>query len=169
MFAEMLGISKQPSSKPVQVVRSVSKHIVDPVNMVDELDVQREVVESMALEKAELEEVRSVLEQEKLRLEREKRDLEMSMATLEVEKAEMESAKQCLELEKRSLELEKKSLEERIAAMEADFAGLKSELESVRAGNDELEEKLARMGRSLAAARRMAAESSGQRSAGGGR
>ena len=134
MFAEMLGIKKQPQSKPVQVVRSVSKHVVDPVTMVDELDVQREVVEAMALEKAEL-----------------------------------ESAKQCLELEKRGLELEKKSLEERVAAMEADFAGLKGELESARAGNDELEEKLARMGRSLAAARRLAAESSGQRSIGGGR
>ena len=133
MFAEMLGIRKQPQSKPVQVVRSVSKHVVDPVTMVDELDVQREVVEAMALEKAELEEARSVLEQEK-----------------------------------RSLELEKKSLEERIAAMETDFAGLKSELESARAGNDELEEKLARMGRSLAAARRLAAEASGQRGIGGG-
>ena len=155
MFAEMLGIRKQPQSKPVQVVRSVSKHIVDPVDMVDELDVQREVVEAMAVEKAEL------------RLEQEKRDLEIAMATLEIEKAQMESAKQCLELEKRNLELEKKSLEERIAAMEADFAGLKAELESARAGNDELEEKLARMGRSLAAARRLAAESSGQRSAGG--
>ena len=169
MFAEMLGIKKQAQSKPVQVVRSVSKHVVDPVTMVDELDVQREVVEAMALEKAELEEARFVLEQEKLKLEQEKRSLEMTMATLEIEKAEMESAKQCLEMEKRSLELEKKSLEERVAAMEADFAGLKSELESARAGNDELEEKLARMGRSLAAARRLAAESSGQRSIGGGR
>ena len=91
------------------------------------------------------------------------------MAALEVEKAEMEAAKQCLEQEKRSLELEKKSLEERIAAMETDFAGLKGELESARAGNDELEEKLARMGRSLAAARRLAAEASGQRGIGGGR
>ena len=169
MFAEMLGIKKQAQSKPVQVVRSVSKHVVDPVAMVDELDVQREVVEAMALEKAELEEARSVLEQEKLKLEQEKRSLEVAMATLEIEKAEMESAKQCLELEKRSLELEKKSLEERVAAMETDFAGLKGELESARAGNDELEEKLARMGRSLAAARRLAAESSGQRSIGGGR
>jgi septal ring factor EnvC (AmiA/AmiB activator) len=79
----------------------------------------------------------------------------------------MESAKQCLEMEKRGLELEKKSLEERIAAMEADFAGLKGQLESARAGNDELEEKLARMGRSLAAARRLAVESSGGRGAGG--
>jgi colicin import membrane protein len=166
MFAEMLGIKKQAQPKSVQVVRSVSKHIVDPVNMVDELDVQREVVEAMALEKAELEEARSVLEQEKLKLEQEKRNLEIAMATLEIEKAEMESAKHCLELEKRSLELEKKSLEERIAAMETDFAELKGELESARAGNDELEEKLARMGRSLAAARRMAAESSRGRSAG---
>jgi chromosome segregation ATPase len=142
------------------VVRSVSKSIVDPVSMVDELDVQREVVEAMALEKAELEEARSALE-------REKHDLEIAMATLKIEKAAMESEKQCLELEKRSLELEKKSLEERISAMETDFAGLKSELDSARAGNDELEEKLARMGRSLAAARRLAVESSGGHGAGG--
>ena len=168
MFAEMLGIRKQPQSKPVQVVRSVSKSIVDPVSMVDELDVQREVVEAMALEKAELEEARSSLEQEKLKLEREKHDLEIAMVTLKIEKAAMESDKQCLELEKRGLELEKKSLEERISAMETDFAGLKSELDSARAGNDELEEKLARMGRSLAAARRLAAESSSVRNAGGG-
>ena len=168
MFAEMLGIRKQPQSKPVQVVRSVSKHVVDPVTMVDELDVQREVVEAMALEKAELEEARSTLEQEKEKLEQEKRDLEAAMTALEIEKAKIEAAKQCLEQEKRSLELEKKSLEERIAAMETDFAGLKNELESARAGNDELEEKLARMGRSLAAARRLAAEASGQRGIGGG-
>ena len=168
MFAEMLGIAKRPQPKPVQVVRSVSRHIVDPVSMVDELDVQREVVEAMALEKAELEEARSALEQETLKLEREKHDREIAMATLEIEKAAMESDKQCLELEKRGLELEKKSLEERISAMETDFSGLKCELESARAGNDELEEKLARMGRSLAAARRLAAESSGVRSAGGG-
>lgn len=169
MFAEMLGIRKQPQSKPVQVVRSVSKHVVDPVTMVDELDVQREVVEAMALEKAELEEARSTLEQEKEKLEQEKHDLEAAMTALEIEKAKIESARECLEQEKRSLELEKKSLEERIAAMETDFAGLKNELESARAGNDELEEKLARMGRSLAAARRLAAEASGQRGIGGGR
>jgi predicted nucleic acid-binding Zn-ribbon protein len=71
-------------------------------------------------------------------------------------------------MEKRALELEKKSLEERVAALETDFAGLKAELETARAGNDELEEKLARMGRSLAAARRAAAESGRQNRTGGG-
>ena len=55
MFAEMLGIRKQPSAKPVQVVRSVTRPVSDSDNMVDELDVQREVVEAMAMEKAELE------------------------------------------------------------------------------------------------------------------
>ena len=58
--------------------------------------------------------------------------------------------------------LEKKALEERVCALEADFAALNGELESARAGNDELEAKLARMGRSLAAARRAAAESGRQ-------
>ena len=40
------------------------------------------------------------------------------------------------------------------AAQEGDFAELKRELERARLDNGELEEKLARMGRSLAAARR---------------
>ena len=132
MFAEMLGIRKQAPEKPVQVVRPVSRQRVDPVDMVDELDVQREVVEEMALEKAQIEEERAALEAEKLRLE-----------------------------------LEKKELEGRVAALEADFAELKKELDSARAGNDELEEKLSRMGRSLAAARRAAAESSARRVQGG--
>jgi predicted nucleic acid-binding Zn-ribbon protein len=78
---------------------------------------------------------------------------------MKMEKAVFESEKACLELEKRGLEQEKKVLEERVTLLESDFAELKRELETVRAGNDELEEKLARMGRSLAAARRAAAES----------
>ena len=57
MFAEMLGIRQRQSAKPVQVVRSVTRQVSDTVDMVDELDVQREVVEAMAIEKAELEEV----------------------------------------------------------------------------------------------------------------
>ena len=168
MFAEMLGIKKQPSAKPVQVVRSVTRPVRDAEDMVDELDVQREVVETMAIEKAELEESLAELEAEKRKLEQAKNAFEVEMSTLSMEKAALESAKSCLEIEKKALELEKKSLEERVAALESDFAGLKTELESARAGNDELEEKLARMGRSLAAARRAAAESGRPNSTGGG-
>ena len=170
MFAEMLGIKKQPVPKPVQVVRSVAKRCGDLENMVDELDVQREVVEAMALEKAELEEVRAELESEKARLEeetvrlaKEKSALEEETKRLALEKKVLEEEKACLEQAKRDVEAEKKSIEERCAALEADFAELKKELDSARSGNDELEEKLARMGRSLAAARRSAAESSGSR------
>jgi chromosome segregation ATPase len=156
IFAEMLGIRKQPVAKPVQVVRSVTKRSADLVDMVDELDVQREVVETMALEKAELEEIRAELEAEKSRLEEE-------TARLENEKKVLEEEKVRLEQEKRSIEEEKKSIEERCSVLEADFSELKKDLESARSGNEELEEKLARMGRSLAAARRLAAESSGVR------
>ena len=159
IFAEMLGIKKQPSAKPVQVVRSVTRRDSGSVDMVDELDVQREVVEAMAIEKVELEEALAGLEAEKQKLEQDKQAFESEMAKLETEKAVLESAKASLEIEKQGLEQEKKALEERVCALEADFAGLKIELESARAGNDELEAKLARMGRSLAAARRAAAES----------
>lgn len=168
MFAEMLGIRKQPSAKPVQVVRSVTRPVSDSDNMVDELDVQREVVEAMAMEKAELEESLAALEIEKQNLERDKKAFEIEMSTLAIERSALESAKSCLEVEKRALELEKKSLEERVASLESDFDGLKKDLETARAGNEELEEKLARMGRSLAAARRAAAESARQGRTGGG-
>ena len=168
IFAEMLGIRKQPSAKPVQVVRSVTRPVSDSDNMVDELDVQREVVEAMAMEKAELEESLAALEIEKQNLERDKKAFEIEMSTLAIERSALESAKSCLEVEKRALELEKKSLEERVASLESDFDGLKKDLETARAGNEELEEKLARMGRSLAAARRAAAESARQGRTGGG-
>ena len=69
MFAEMLGIKQRQSAKPVQVVRSVTRQVSDMVDMVDELDVQREVVEEMAIEKAELEESLAVLKAEKQKLE----------------------------------------------------------------------------------------------------
>ena len=167
MFAEMLGIRKQPSAKPVKVVRSVTRPVSDSDNMVDELDVQREVVEAMAMEKAELEESLAALEIEKQNLERDKNAFEIEMSTLAIERSALESAKSCLEVEKRALELEKKSLE-RVASLESDFDGLKKDLETARAGNEELEEKLARMGRSLAAARRAAAESARQGRTGGG-
>ena len=138
MFAEMLGIRKQPSAKPVQVVRSVTRPVSDSDNMVDELDVQREVVEAMAMEKAELEESLAALEIEKQNLERDKKAFEIEMSTLAIERSALESAKSCLEVEKRALELEKKSLEERVASLESDFDGLKKDLETARAGNEEL-------------------------------
>lgn len=139
MFAEMLGIRKMPCVKPVKKTRPISPERVEAEDVVDELEVQKEVVEAMALEKAQLEEDRAALEAEKLNLEREKRELE-------AEKAELQG---------------------RVSALEADFAALEKELECSRAGNDELEAKLARMGKSLAAARRAAAESKAFRTAGG--
>ena len=159
IFAEMLGIKQQQPAKSVQVARSVTRHVSGTVEMVDELDVQREVVETMAIEKAELEETLASIEAEKKALEQDKCAFEVEMNTLGIEKAALESAKACLEVEKQRLEQEKRSLEERVSVLESDFAELKKELDFARAGNEELEEKLARMGRSLSAARRAAAES----------
>jgi multidrug efflux pump subunit AcrA (membrane-fusion protein) len=66
-------------------------------------------------------------------------------------------SKEAYEQVKTELEQAKAELERKIAALEADFTSLQSELAAARADNGELEEKLARMGKSLAAARRAAA------------
>ena len=162
MFAEMLGIRKTPppEEKP-RVVRSVDRGASVAGEFIDELDIQKEVVEEMAREKAELEERYGLLETERQKLETEKQTLESEKQTLEAEKQTLENEKKALvearaalEESKRAVEAEKESLEARLSAMEGDFAELKSELERARLDNGELEEKLARMGRSLAAARR---------------
>ncbi len=155
MFAEMLGIRKTPppEEKP-HVVRSVDRGASEAGEFIDELDIQKEVVEEMAREKAELEERYGLLETERQKLETEKQTLEAEKQTLENEKKALEEARAALEESKRAVEAEKEALEARLSALEGDFAELKSELERARLDNSELEEKLARMGRSLAAARR---------------
>jgi len=156
MFAEMLGIRKTPppSAEQPQVVRSVDRGASVAGEFIDELDIQKEVVEEMAREKAELEERYGLLETERQKLETEKQTLEAEKQTLENEKKALEEARAALEESKRAVEAEKEALEARLSALEGDFAELKRELERARIDNGELEEKLARMGRSLAAARR---------------
>ena len=87
MFAEMLGIRKTPplEEKP-RVMRSVDRGASVAGEFIDELDIQKEVVEEMAREKAELEERYGLLEAERQKLETEKQTLEAEKQTLENEK-----------------------------------------------------------------------------------
>ena len=123
LFAEMLGMGREPD-------RRVSAHLppIAPEPQIDELEVQRLVVEEIAADKA-------ALEADKAKLEADKTELEAKVLQIETEKQELSRQ---LEEAKR----EKSELEEKLA--------------EARGGLDELEEKLARMGRSLAAARRSA-------------
>ena len=156
MFAEMLGIKRPASEKVTHVARSVDRPSVEAEDFVDELDVQKQVVEEMAHEKAMLEERRDILEAEK--------------QTLETENQRLETEKQALEREKGALEEEKRALEGKLASLEDELSRVRAELDAkvagnpelaaARAENAELEVKLARMGRALMAARRAAAEAS---------
>ena len=123
LFAEMLGMGREPD-------RRVSAHLppMAPEPQIDELEVQRLVVEEIAADKA-------ALEADKAKLEADKAALEAKVLQIETEKQELSR-----QLEE--AKMEKSELEERLA--------------EARGGLDELEEKLARMGRSLAAARRAA-------------
>lgn len=149
MFAEMLGMKRRTQSnaavspKPSAFANcdGIADSALPPTaaadadDTVDELDVQREVVEEMAHEKVVLEESRNLLEAEKKKLEEEKLELEKKVASLEGEVSRLMAA---------------------LATKDAN----NPELAAVRAENAALEVKLARMGRSLMAARRAAAEAS---------
>lgn len=156
MFAEMLGIRRQKSETVTHVARSVDRQAVEAEDFVDELDVQKEVVEEMAREKAEIEERCNLLEAEKQALEAEKQ-------SLAAQKLELESAKGTLEAKLASSEAEVSRLQADLARMQAEHDASPAEnpeLAALRAENVLLETKLARMGRSLMAARRAAAEAS---------
>ena len=140
MFAEMLGMKRQVSGAEPYLARSVDRPAVAAEDFVDELDVQKEVVEEMAREKVEIEErVNQLL-----------------------------AEKQQLEAENAKLADGKRALEAKLAACEDELSRLRAEYESgrandpelaaVRAENAALEAKLVRMGRALMAARRAAAE-----------
>ena len=161
MFAEMLGIKRQSSETVAHVARSVDRPSAETEDFVDELDVQKEVVEEMAREKAMLEESRDLLEADKKRLESEKQALEAENQRLDSEKQTLEGEKNALELEKQTLEGKVTSLEDELSRVRAELdakAADNPELVAARAENAELEVKLARMGRTLMAARRAAAE-----------
>lgn len=132
MFAEMLGIRREsPEMKPAAAQPAEPPESGETESF-DELDVQKEVVTEMAREKAEL----------------------------EAEKARVEGEKRALEDERARLEGEKRALEERVRECEKEIAELKAWLKDERAVNASLEVKVTRMGKSLFAARRAAAEAS---------
>lgn len=133
MFAEMLGIRRErPEMKPAAVAQPAEPPESVEEESVDELDVQKEVVNEMALEKAEL----------------------------EAEKARVEDEKRALEGERARLEGEKRALEERVRECEREIGELKAWLKEERDVNASLEVKVTRMGKALFAARRAAAEAS---------
>ena len=92
MFAEMLGIKRQAPEAVAHVARSVDRPSVEAEDFVDELDVQKEVVEEMAREKALLEECRDRLEADKEQLEAEKRTLQSENQLLASEKQALDGA-----------------------------------------------------------------------------
>ncbi len=175
MFAEMLGIKRQAPEAVAHVARSVDRPSVEAEDFVDELDVQKEVVEEMAREKALLEECRDRLEADKEQLEAEKRTLQSENQLLASEKQALEAENQRLQSEMRTLESAKGALEqdrqaltEKVASLDEALSRARAELDAkeadspmlaaMRTENAALEVKLARMGRALMAARRAAAE-----------
>lgn len=149
LFAEMLGMNRpQPDSE--DAIAPVDAETGDGGD-VNELDVQREVVEEIAREKAELEEMHS-------RLEEEKRALETVKFALEAEKTALEAEKVALEAENRTLKDENAALKEKVSDFEARPAERDADMEALRELIATLEVKVTRMGRALIAARRRAAE-----------
>ena len=144
LFAEMLGMGREPD-------RRVSAHLppMAPEPQIDELEVQRLVVEEIAADKA-------ALEADKAELEAYKTKLEADKAALEADKAKLEADKAALEAKVLQIETEKQELSRQLEEAKREKSELEERLVEARGGLDELEEKLARMGRSLAAARRAA-------------
>ena len=140
LFAEMLGM-KGRRDEQANISEVQAEPEADPV---DELDVQRVVVQEMARDNAELKELHSTLAEEKQSLEAERQALADENARLKAEKAALGS--------------DRKALQARIAALEGEVSELKLDLDEVRGLNSELEQKLVRMGRALFAVRRAAAE-----------
>lgn len=161
LLAEMLGIKGHQ-----EVQEEVGGTPIDSEeDAVDELDVQREVVQEMARDNAELKELHSSLEEENrslaasvATLEARCRELTEANAAVESARASLESEKAAFESEKAAFESEKQNLQERLKKSEAEAAELKLDLEEVRGLNSELEQKLVRMGKALFAVRRAAAE-----------
>lgn len=153
LFAEMLGMKGRYAAEPEeQALRPENDHLDSETSDLeaqdsetfDELDVQREVVSAMARDNAELEERRIVLEDEKTALAESKAALEAERQTLAEKVSKAES--------------DRLELESRISAYEKEIAELKLDLQEVRGLNQELERKLARMGRTVFAVKRAAAE-----------
>ena len=149
LFAEMLGIDRPPPEPDGAFAPADAE--ADGGEMVDELDVQREVVEEMAREKAEREVMHTSLAEEK-------RVLEEAKIALESEKAALEGAKASLEAENQSLKAENDALKAKVAEFEARPEERDADMEALKELIATLEVKVTRMGRALIAARRRAAE-----------
>ena len=140
LFAEMLGMKGRRDEQA-----DISEAQAEPeADVVDELDVQRVVVQEMARDNAELKELHSTLEEEK-------QSLESAKASLEAERQALSDENARLKTEMAALESDKKALEGEVSEQKLD-------LDEVRGLNAELEKKLVRMGRALFAVRRAAAE-----------
>jgi len=147
LFAEMLGMKGRRDEQA-----DISEAQAEPeVDAVDELDVQRVVVQEMARDNAELKELHSTLEEEK-------QSLESAKASLEAQRQALADENARLKAEKAALESDRKALKARITALEGEVSEQKLDLDEVRGLNAELEKKLVRMGRALFAVRRAAAE-----------
>ncbi len=147
LFAEMLGMKGHRDEQA-----DISEVQAEPeADAVDELDVQRVVVQEMARDNAELKELHSTLEEEK-------QSLESAKASLETQRQALADENARLKAEKAALESDRKALKARIAALEGEISEQKLDLDEVRGLNAELEKKLVRMGRALFAVRRAAAE-----------
>lgn len=147
LFAEMLGMKgRRDEQADISEVQAEAE-----ADAVDELDVQRVVVQEMARDNAELKELHSTLAEEK-------QSLESAKASLEAERQALADENARLKAEKTALESDKKELQARIVALEGEVSEQKLDLDEVRGLNAELEQKLVRMGRALFAVRRAAAE-----------
>lgn len=147
LFAEMLGMKGRRGEQA-----DISEAQTEPeADAVDELDVQRVVVQEMARDNAELKELHSTLEEEK-------QSLESAKASLEAQRQALADENARLKAEKAALESDRKALKARIAALEGEISEQKLDLDEARGLNAELEKKLVRMGRALFAVRRAAAE-----------
>lgn len=85
LFAEMLGMGREPD-------RRVSAHLppMAPEPQIDELEVQRLVVEEIAADKAALEADKTELEAKVLQIETEKQELSRQLEETKREKSELE-------------------------------------------------------------------------------
>ena len=144
LFAEMLGMGKPQQPSGAAGMTAEADGGTQAEEVFDELDVQRQVVEDMAREKAEREELRASLESAKQSLEAEK-------VALETEKKELQDAKAALEAANRDLE-------RRVAEREEEKSDRIGSADELKALNAALEAKVTRLGKALMAARRAAAE-----------
>lgn len=164
LFAEMLGMKNPYAAEPEEDAAEIQADAAeasdgepaepadgearemetDDSAAFDELDVQKEVVSEMARDKAEFEEKIHALEEEK--------------AALVAANAAFEAERKAMSAKVAAAESERRDLESRISSYEEEIAELRLDIKEVRRLNQELERKLARMGKTVFAVKRAAAE-----------